>query len=477
MLRKLVFFLLIGLLVAKVVGVVMRGPSPLVLDAGQYWELGGLVADGDWLLMQRPIAYRTPGYPWLVGLFRTVSADPLFALVCFQALLWMATIGLTASLAVDLAGTRRVAWIVVALAIVMVTSVTYVSAVLTETAFVFAVVFHLWTVSRFTRRPSVGVGFLVGLTLGLSILTRPVAMLIWIADAIYILVRWYWINDDAASHLCRRRGWICIGLAAIVTVGCVTPWLARNQILFGKVMLTEFVGRNIWIVTFQDGSGAGLDFPDSSAATEMKTRLGDQQWQRLRADQTWRHTWTVSKALTAAGMDDPATDRLMKRVAKDAIATSPGEFAKKTLRRLVNFWRTRATEIPAQVADLEPHRQLSQLQFAGEPIWGVKVAPVDTAIRYRWSNSLAGNTFLMLATAAATMLLITRRSSRAVGLWLGAILGYFAAVTAVLEIPAYRYRMTTEPIVLLIISLAIASLLFPMDDSSSETTNLNERTD
>ena len=79
--------MLLGLLIAKVVGVVMRGPSPMVLDARFYWELGGLVADGDWLLMQRPIAYRTPAYPWLIGLFRAVCSDPLFALVCFQGVL------------------------------------------------------------------------------------------------------------------------------------------------------------------------------------------------------------------------------------------------------------------------------------------------------------------------------------------------------------------------------------------------------
>ena len=46
MLRKLGFFLLIFLLIAKVVGVAMRGPSPIVLDARMYWQLGGLVGDG-----------------------------------------------------------------------------------------------------------------------------------------------------------------------------------------------------------------------------------------------------------------------------------------------------------------------------------------------------------------------------------------------------------------------------------------------
>ena len=75
----------------------------------------------------------------------------------------------------------------------------------------------------------------------------------------------------------------------------------------------------------------------------------------------------------------------------------------------------------------------------------------------------------MLATAAATMLLIWRKPTRAVGFWLAAILGYFSAVTAVLEIPGYRYRMIVEPVVLLVIALAIASIIFPNDDPTEAT--------
>ncbi|WP_147871458.1 ArnT family glycosyltransferase [Stieleria maiorica] len=475
--RKLAFTLLVFLLIAKVVGVVLRGPSPLVLDAAGYWELGGLVAEGDWLMMQRPIAYRTPAYPWLIGLFRAVFDNPLPALVCFQSLLWIATIGLIAALAAELSRRRQAAWIVVILAIPMLSSVVYVATVLTETLFVFSLVLHLWSVARLTRRPSVWGGLFVGLTLGLAILTRPVAMLVWIADLIYVITCWYWIPTRSASVICRRRGWISVALAGIVTVGCVSPWLARNQALFGKAMLTEFVGRNIWIVTFQDGSGAGLDLPESAAAAQLKSQLGDQAWEQLSADGRWRETWTVSKALAASGMDDPSGDRLMKAVAADAIAASPLAFGKKTLRRWVNFWRTRATELPDQVADLESGREgsrekLSADLFARQTVWGVKVAPVATALRHRWSNSLAGNTFLMFVTIASTMLLVWRRPTRAAGLWLAAITGYFCTVTAVLEIPAYRYRLVVEPIVLLAIASAMAPFLFPNADINAA--NLND---
>lgn len=469
LLPRIGFSVLVILLITKVVGVVMRGPSPMVLDAGFYWELGGSVADGDWLLMQHPVAYRTPAYPWLIGILRSVFADPLFVLVCLQGFFWIATIGLTTVIAVELSGDRRIAWIIVGAAAVMISSATYVSTVLTETLFVFSLALHMWSTVRFARAPSVLGGLMVGLTLGLAILTRPVAMLLWIADGFYLITCWYWIRDPSATHICLRRAKICTALAGIVAILCITPWLARNHAMFGKVMMTEFVGRNVWIVTFQDGSGAGLNLPDTEAAETLKQQIGDSDWTSLRSDESWRDTWTVSRALTESGLDDASADRLMKQVAGEAIRESPAVFVKKAFRRWVNFWRTPATELPRQVADLKPLAPNSQPLFAGQAIWGVKVAPVDTFLHYRWSNWLAGNTLLMMLTAASTMLLLWRRRTRAFGIWLAMILAYFATVTAVLEIPAYRYRMIIEPVVLLVLALAITPTLFPSDESSPTT--------
>ncbi|MCO8124209.1 glycosyltransferase family 39 protein [Stieleria sp. TO1_6] len=458
--RKWGLILLVGLLVVKVAGVIARGPSPIVLDAAGYWELGGLVSGGDWFLTQKEIAYRTPGYPWLIGLLRSTVADPLFALVCVQGMLWIATIGLIAWMAVDLTGDRRAAYPVLGLALLMISSVTYVTTVLSETLFTFLLVLHLWSVARFTRAPTVIGGVLMGATLGLAILTRPIAMLIWIADLVYLVVSWFWVRDDRVKQLCVIRGTICLLIAATVTIASITPWLVRNQAMFGKMMLTEFVGRNLWIVTFQDGSGAGLAMPDSRAAEQLKDQVGQPAWSTLAAEEAWRDTWTVSHALTAAGMDDAAADRLMKQTAIDAIKAAPGVFAVKAGRRLINFWRTRATELPSQVADFPvtgdaDKAALARDLYAGQSIWGVTVAPVDTAIRYRASNWLLGNTLLMLLTGLSTMLLIWRRPTRAAGLWLAAVMGYFAVITAVLEIPAYRYRMILEPIVLLVLVAAL----------------------
>ena len=456
--RKLGLSILISLLLLKVIGVVMRGPSPIVLDAKGYWELGGLVADGDWLLTGKQIAFRTPGYPWLIGIIRSIFGQPLAALVGVQALLWLGTIAISAVLAKDLSGNRNSIWIVLGCSALMISSLVYITTVLTETMFVFTLMLHLWAVARFARQPSATSGIMMGLSLALSILTRPIAILVWIADAIYLLATWYTVLGRDSRRPSGRELLIGVSLAVVVVTGSLTPWLERNRAMFGKRMLTEFVGRNIWIVTFQDGSGAGLDFPDTSNGRQLRQQIGGHQWDRLQQDASWRMTWTISRALTGSGLDDAAGDRLMKSVALDAIGQKPFVFAGQACRRAINFWRTRATELPVQAADLKTQdRQIQPDLFAKQDHWGVKVAPVDTAIRLRWSNWLTGNTLLMLVTLSATMLLIWSRSSRAIGLWLGGILCYFCLVTAVLEIPAYRYRMIVEPIVVVVIACAISN--------------------
>ncbi|OYP30336.1 ArnT family glycosyltransferase [Rhodopirellula sp. MGV] len=454
------------LLLLKVVAIVVRGPSPLIWDSNYYWELGQSVANGDWLLRGHEVAYRTPGYPWLVGAVQAAFPRPMLVLVCVQAVLWLGTVCITAQIARLISDDSRLFLWVLCGAVLMVSSAIYLSAILTETLFTFLVMLHLWCAARFVRGPDLASGMLVGLTLAMAMLTRPVAMLLWIPDVAFLGMDWW---QDSRRHSGKRLELrpVLTGVATAVFVAIVTlsPWLMRNKEMFDKAMMTEFVGRNIWIVTFQDGSGAHLAFPQTVAAERLKDAMGSERWQALQSEQLWRETWTVSNALDASGIDDAEIDRLMKRVAFDAIAESPVVYGRQTIRRWVNFWRTRATELPVQAADLEipPGSLEKQLpdgrHFAGQVVWGMQVPLIDTAVRYRASNSLAANTLLMLLTGIATMLLVVRPATRASGVWIALVLSYFCTVTAVLEIPGYRYRMIVEPVMLLAIVLAGSNLL------------------
>jgi hypothetical protein len=198
-------------------------------------------------------------------------------------------------------------------------------------------------------------------------------------------------------------------------------------------------------VTFQEGSGAGLELPDSEAGDEVRQRLD-----RVGQADGWRNTWHVSNALVASGLNDAQADRLMRQAAADAIRNHPGIFAKKAVRRIVNFWRCAATDLPPQGGDQA---------YRGQRSWQYDVPPIDWAIEHRWSQLVWGNTLLTVVLGLALILLIVNYPTRPYGIWLLLILSYFAVVTGLLEIPAYRYRIVIEPLVAMTLGGATAVLL------------------
>jgi hypothetical protein len=241
--------------------------------------------------------------------------------------------------------------------------------------------------------------------------------------------------------------------------------LVRNERLFGAPFLTEFLGRNIWIVTFQDGSGAGLDLPAIADAEDLKRRLRD-----AGSYDQWRATWSVSNALVDSGLSDPEADRLMKRVAIDAIRSNPGPFAYKVVRRTANFWRCAVTDLPAQGTD--------DGNYQDQKHWSYSVTLVQWAIEHRISRSVAVNTLITTVIGVAVIILILHRETRRFGIWFGLIFGYFAFVTGLVEIPNYRYRMVLEPLAAAAVGSAIVLIALqrrPADDghNSMQPTNAN----
>lgn len=61
--RKFLVLILLLLIATKTAAVLLEGPVPIQRDAFGYWKLSALVMQGDLLMLQDPIAYRTPIYP------------------------------------------------------------------------------------------------------------------------------------------------------------------------------------------------------------------------------------------------------------------------------------------------------------------------------------------------------------------------------------------------------------------------------
>ena len=449
--RKVAVLLLLVVIAAKTAAVVARGPVPLERDAFGYWHLSTLVSEGDWLLFSEPIAYRTPVYPWFLAAMRAFFGPNS---------LWMISVaqGFFAVGSVVIAGliAARVSRLPLAMVYTLVASLpaiaalTFCSAVLSETLFVFLLMLNLLAVLDYCERGSGGRAAWVGITFALALLTRPIVLMLWIPHLAFVASIGLWRRRHqratGGTPIGLGRRLIHLGVAGATAGILCAPWLFRNDRLFGEPFLTEFLGRNVWIVTFQDGSGAGLSLPESDSGQQLQRRL-----QRVGAEDQWQATWEVSNALVRSGLSDADADRLMKRVALDAIQSDTSRFLYKAFRRTINFWRCAATDLPTQGAESG--------DYYGQLTWKRNLPMIEWAIEHRWSRSVFGNTLLLILMIASLLILLISPSTRPYGIWFSLILAYFCIVTGILEIPAYRYRMVVEPIVAMVIGSAFAVLL------------------
>lgn len=464
--RNLVTCILLAATITKFAAVLAIGPASVELDAKSYWQLSDLVIDGDLFMLGKPIAYRTPIYPWfLAGVQFVFGTGALGAIVVLQALMAVATIWLAGKFAAELTQSAWAMPLTILVALPALSAVTYSATVLTETLFTALLMLNLWSTLMYVRAPTFGRAAICGVTYALAMLTRPVMMHLWVVHVVFVLAvrkqneTGQTETGPQSGRISLGRQWSHLGVAALTVGILISPWLLRSQHLFGRPFLTEFLGRNIWIVTFQDGSGAGLDFPATDDAAELKRRLVGSD-----AAEQWRSTWPVSRALVASGLNDPEADHLMKQVSIDAIQSGPGPFAYKAVRRTANFWRCAVTDLPVQGS--------GDGQYQGQRFWSFDLATVVWAIDHRLSRWVWFNTLVTTVIAFAVMILILHRDTRWSGVWVGLILSYFAAVTGLVEIPNYRYRMILEPLAAAVVGGTLATIAFQWRANQAEQVSI-----
>ncbi len=435
--RNFITFCLFAAIIAKVALVLALGPASIELDAQGYWDLSRTVMRGDLLMMGEPIAYRTPIYPWFLAAIRSAFGNAsLIALVAAQGTMLIASIGIAGRIATEATRSSWAMPLTLLVSLPAISAVTYSAVVLTESLFTFLLMLNLLSVLAYVRAKTPLGALMIGVTFALTLLTRPVVIYLWIPH----LVLGLWTVSDL-----RRQAWH-LGLATVAIAVILSPWMLRNQRLFGSPFLTEFLGRNLWIVTFQDGSGAGLDLPDTIEARNLRQRI-----QASIDGEQWRETWRVSNALVGSGMTDPDADRLMRTVSIEAIKSNPNPFAYKIVRRVANFWRCAVTDLPIQGSKSGIYR--------GQIHWSSRVVPIEWLIEHRLSRSVWINTLLTAILGAAVTILIIHADTRPFGIWIGLIFSYFALVTGLIEIPNYRYRVILEPLAAAAIGSAIVTLL------------------
>ena len=449
--RKFLVLVLLLLIAAKTAAVLLGGPVPIQRDAFGYWKLSALVMQGDLLMLQAPISYRTPIYPWFLAILRLISGtQSLQVLAVIQGLFSLGSLVIAASIAARITKLPKAFVLTLVLSLPIVSSLTFDAAVLSESMFIFLFMLNLLAILDYAKYGTATRASWVGFTFAMTLLTRPIVILIWIPHLFFLLLIHLRKNGRLRSLSMnpipyRVRGYHLL-LAGLIVTACSAPWMFRNQLLFGKPFLTEFVGRNIWIVTFRDGSGAGLTLPLSSSADQLRQRLN-----QVDAADQWQDTWQVSNALVRSGLNDATADQLMKTVALQTAQQDKSAFAYKAFRRVINYWRCAASELPSQGKSNGP--------FYGQQTWAVSIPVIEFALQNRFSQSVNLNTMLLSGLAFCVMLLIVNYPTRAYGIWIFTILAYFSLVTGILEIPDYRYRIVVEPVVVLSFGATLAILL------------------
>jgi hypothetical protein len=284
-------------------------------------------------------------------------------------------------------------------------------------------------------------GLGAGAVLGLATLTRPVSQFLVILGM-----------ASSVGALMRRR-WRLAAFESIVGVVFATgfllalaPWLARNYLTFDSLSLNRGVGRSLWLAAF-DPQGAGLPLPSagmeaSSIGAEMAARSGP-----------LRDTWAMYEALREAGVPEISADDAMAALARGEIAAQPGRFSLSVLRRFAIFWYStptrsiRVDEIPFGVR--EP--------VAGQLGWGQTdlASSYGRALAFGYTSSPLPRLLLSLLAWTGAIVGLCGARTRSSSVVLLTVLMWIGALTAVIAIPLYRYRLIIEPLMTVALSLLI----------------------
>jgi hypothetical protein len=177
-----------------------------------------------------PDASRTPGYPlFLAGVFHLAGPSEL-AVAAAQSLIHALTGVLIAVLGERLFRSVRIGVIGAALWIIAPLPAVFAGIFLTEILFIF---FFLLLLIACTGR-GIRHAALAGALLGVGLLVRPISVVLW---------------PSLLPALCLgipiRKAVARCGLFSLIVALVLTPWLLRNQDLFGKPVLSSVQGVNL----------------------------------------------------------------------------------------------------------------------------------------------------------------------------------------------------------------------------------------
>jgi len=381
------------------IAVVATHSSELSTDRDAYlgiaqgvWEGRGFSVPGS----RQPTAYRPPLYPLFLAPIS--AADQAWLRGAVQVLLGTATVALTWIAARRSDFDLRSSVIATGLVAVDPLLLVYTPQIMTEALAVFLTAAALAGLAG--RSPggqgpaagwSAGRQIGIGIVLGLACLCRP-TFFPWAA----LLGAWFAARGLTERSLSwgtrlRRLPWLVI----IALVATVAPWPLRNQLRFGKPILTTTHGGYTLLLSNNERYYEDVVRPRASGVWSGP-RL--EQWQREIAD-----------AMARQGiMGEIAQDRWMMEAGKTWIAAHPREFFEGAIERIKAFWRLGPATTAGKWISLVA--KVVRLFYAA--LWILAAVGLAVVIRRKSLDAVPG-LLLILVFAGAHAIYFTNARMRA----------------------------------------------------------------
>jgi hypothetical protein len=432
-----IFFIALAVRLLNVAFLPTAPEALLREDAPLYWsgaeillEQGSFLYRADDTLL--PQTERVPGYFLFLAAIRAIFDDSLLAVLIAQSVVDSITCVLIAAMSALLSS--RIVLPVGILAAIWPNLIVHSSAILSDTLFLMLFTAMLAAGCRFLKCGSPRWAALAGLTLGLSILTRPVVQLLpfLMIPAAFAMPLWHRQGVGAA---------ILAGVLFLVgAIAPLSPLLYRNYDQFDAVALTSQSGTHLigWVAPLvrraADGSAREVGAADLNV--EAKTRAA-----------------AIGKNL---GEVNPfERNRLFTELGLEAIARYP-------ISAIAKAWSGGAfinLAAPAVAIDTRV-RRLPHPSFDETKGDGV----LDQA--FNFLSGSAGSYLLIMSSGILLSILflglqgygfgLLTRTAPWAALFAALCVGYFLVVNGPVGSP--KYRLPFEPILIVLSALAMVDI-------------------
>lgn len=397
-------------------------------DAPGFVELGIGLADGDGFYAHAgyPETFRSPGYPALIAIFLT-SGLGLLGLILFQILAAVVIVLVTYGIARSVIGSDGWAAAAALITALSPNLIFHTAIVLSDLVFTLCVVSAVYLLF-FRGSVSYRIAFLSGLLLGLSVLFRPISILLPLVFGLgYTLL-----------HRSFRAGALITMLLVVGALLVVTPWIARNGMLTGVYTVSTVSSYNLAhynVPQFLES----MYGTDSQELSVFNASLLSADENGYRADVSVHDGALATQVINA---------HLVPYTIYHVLQTSKF-FLSSSVRYVVLHIQVPALQrffgLTGQEADLLTVLKTGNMHLINETLAVQGILTLDRLLM------LFATLFLAVALFAGYR--------RVEVLILLATIAYFAILTGPVSIP--RYRLPVEPFIWILVVYALSSLRRP----------------